>query len=73
MPKFLKIIGPLHGFSGGQYFVIMSNGVICVPLSVSLSTASLLSAYERTVDSMVSLHTESVICRLISLFIVTGE
>ena len=54
---------------GGQYFLIMSNGVICVPSSVSLSTASLLSVYERTMDSMVSLHTESVICRLISLFI----
>ncbi len=66
--KVLKNILPPSWFSGGQYLV-MSTGP---PLSssVSLSTGSLLSAYERTVDRMIILYAESVICRLVSLFII---
>ncbi len=47
----------------------MSNGP-CLSPSVSLSTASLLSGYERTVDSMVSLYIPSqlsVDCQVCSL------
>ncbi len=70
MQEFWKNIWPPSWFLGeGEYLVIMSNGGYLVIISFTVYSFTVIRIW-WTMDSMVSLYAESVIWRLISLFIV---